>query len=290
MSKHYQRLEDVMRVGFIGVGNIGQPMAEQILAAGFPLVVHDLRRDAAAHLIDRGAVWAESPAEVAAACDVVCTCLPGPDDVEAVVLGDGGIAERLSPGSIYIDHTTSSPALAKRLYAILKEKGVDMLDAPVSGGMEGARSRDLVMLAGGDRATFDKVRPVLDAMAKTVAHVGSIGAGCICKLAHNAATFAVNLAMVECLTLGVKAGVAPATMVEVFQKCAIGRSFDLQVRLPATLFEGDFDPRVALEIAHKDATLAQELSLAYDVPMRVAEICREEMSEAMSRGWGKRDS
>ena len=279
-----------MQVGFIGIGNIGKPMAEQIIRAGHTLVVHDLRRDAASSLVADDAIWAESPAEVATRCDVVCTCLPGPTEVEPVVLSEGGIAAAIMPGSVYVDHTTNAPSLVRRLRDLLATKGVDTLDAPVSGGMEGARTRDLVMLVGGDATVVERVRPVLDSMAKTVMHVGDVGAGCVCKLAHNCAGFSINLAMVECMTLAVKAGVDPATLVDVFQRCAIGRRFDLHVRLPATLFQGDFDPRFALKVANKDMTLATELAQSLGVPMRLAEASAAQMSEAMSRGMGEQDS
>ena len=280
-----------MRVGFIGVGNIGRPMAEQIASAGFPLVVHDIREEAAAPLLQRGALWADSPREVAQQCDMVSTCLPGPAEMEAVALGKDGIVEGIRPGTIYIDHTTNSPMLVRKVHGILADKGVSMLDAPVSGGMEGAQTRDLTLLVGGDKETLDKCRPVLDAMGKTVMHVGDIGAGCICKLMHNAAVFSAELAMTECLTVGVKAGVDPAVLVEVFQKCALGKAFNVQVRLPATLFQGSFDPpRFALGVARKDIGLATELARAHDVPIRLTEVCEEEMSEAMDKGWAGRDS
>ena len=279
-----------MRVGFIGLGSIGTPMAKQIAAAGFPMTVHDVREEAASTLLDMGATWADSPAAVARECDTVCTCLPGPAEMERVVLGDDGILTGATAGTVYIDHTTNSPSVAQRIQGLLAERGVEMLDAPVSGGKEGAETRDMTVLVGGAESTFEKVRPVLDAMAKTVMHVGDIGAGCVCKIAHNSASFSVELAMVECLTLGVKAGIDPAVMVEVFQKCAVGRNFGIQVRLPAPLFNGDFDPRFALKLARKDIGLATELAQAHDVPMPVVELCEAEMSEAVSRGWADRDS
>jgi 3-hydroxyisobutyrate dehydrogenase len=279
-----------MRVGFIGVGNIGRPMAQQIASAGFPLVVHDVRKDAAAALVQQGARWADSPSEVAAACDVVCTCLPGPAEMEEVALGERGIAQGIKPGAVYIDHTTNSPALVRKVHDVLSEKGTKMLDAPVSGGMEGAQTRDITVLVGGDEETLDGCRPVLDAMAKTVMHVGQIGAGSICKLMHNCAGFSVSLAMVECLALGTKAGVDPGVMIEVFQKCALGSAFQLHTRLPETLFRGNFEPRFAMSVAHKDMVLAAELARIHDVPMRLAEVSEQDMASAMSKGWGDRDS
>ena len=279
-----------MKVGFIGTGNIGSPMAGHILRAGFDLFVHDVRRDAAESLVAEGATWAGSPREVAERCDIVCTCLPGPKEMEAVLLGEGGLIEAMGPGTVYIDHTTNSPELVRRVHGVLAKKGVGMVDAPVSGGMEGARTRALTVLVGGDVETLGRCTPVLDAMADTVMHVGPIGTGCVSKLMHNCVGFSLDLAILECLTAGVKAGVEPGVLVEVFQKCALGRGFGLKVRLPETIFQGAFEPRFALQIAHKDMMLATELGRAVDVPMRLAELSAQDMSDAMSRGWGRMDS
>ena len=279
-----------MRVGFIGTGSIGRPMAEQIAAAEFPLVVHDIDRRATDSLVEGGAEWAESPRAVAEQCDVVCTCLPGPPEFQQVIYGSGGVLEGIGPGSALIDHTTNSPELVRDTHRRLESAGVAMLDAPVSGGAEGARTRDLTMLVGGDSDTLDRCKPVLDAIAKTVMHVGNIGAGCVCKIAHNCATFSLDMATAECLTMGVRAGVEPAVLVEVFQKCAIGRNFNLHTRLPDTLFSGDFAPRFALKTALKDMRLATELAAHHGVPMTLTEVCQAEMEEAMSRGWGDMDS
>ena len=279
-----------MRVGFIGVGNIGLPMAEQIRKSGYSMVVHDLRREAAIPLLEDGADWADSAREVAELCDVVCTCLPGPPEMERVTLGEDGLVQGLRPGSVYIDHTTNSPELVKRVHQEVVKSGATMLDAPVSGGKEGAQARDLTVLVGGDSKVLEGVMPILDAMAKTVMHVGPIGSGCVGKVMHNCAIFSLEQAMVECLTLGIKAGVEPSVMVEVFQKAALGRNMGLHVRLPATLFSGDFDPRFALKIAYKDMSLATEMAELHGVSMPVTEQTERAMSEAMDRGWGDRDS
>src|SRR5439155_8041271 len=147
--------------------------------AGHALMVHDRRRAAAEPLIAAGAIWADSPAALAAEAEVVATCLPGPAEMEQVCLGPGGIAGVLRPGALYIDHTTNAPALVRRVHAMLAERGVARLDAPVSGGLEGARTRDLLVMAGGDLATFKRARPLLDAVAKRVIHTGGIGTGSI---------------------------------------------------------------------------------------------------------------
>src|SRR5437868_3272347 len=135
-----------MKIGFIGVGNIGAPIAGQLLMAGHALVVHDLRRAFATALLEAGAEWAASRAALAGECDVVVTCLPGPAEMAAVCLGPDGIVANLKPGALYIDHTTTAPALARRVHAMLAAREVAMVDAPVSGGMEGARTRDLLVM------------------------------------------------------------------------------------------------------------------------------------------------
>ena len=279
-----------MRVGFIGTGSIGQPMADQLLAAGFTLVVHDINRSAATPLLDAGAQWGDSPKAVARQCDIVCTCLPGPPEFQQVVYGANGILEGITAGSVLVDHTTNSPELVRDTHRRLESAGVAMLDAPVSGGAEGARTRDLTMLVGGDSDTLSRCKPVLDAIARTVMHVGDIGAGCVCKIAHNCAGFSLDMATIECLTMGARAGVEPSVLVEVFQKCAIGRNFNLHTRLPDTLFSGDFEPRFALKTAMKDMRLATELAASYGVPMNLTKVCEEEMEEAMTRGWADLDS
>jgi 3-hydroxyisobutyrate dehydrogenase len=279
-----------MRIGFIGVGSIGQPMAGQLLAAGHALVIHDVRREPAAELLAAGAAWAESPADLAARSDVVATCLPGPAEMEAVCLGPRGLLEGIAPGTLYLDHTTNSPMLVRRVQTALAAKRVDMLDAPVSGGMEGARTRDLLVMVGGERAVFERARPVLDTVARRVLYTGGIGTGSVAKLMHNCASFTLDLVMAECWTVGVKAGVAPEVIVDVFNQAALGQMMSLKIRLPATYLRGNFEPRFSLKLARKDLALALELARATDVPMRLSALCEQEMVEAIARGWANQDA
>ena len=279
-----------MKIGFIGVGNIGAPIAGQLLRAGHDLVVHDIRRAAAEPLLAAGAAWSESPAALAAESEAVATCLPGPTEMEAVCLGPHGIVAHLEPGAFYIDHTTNAPALVRRVHALLAEKAVEMLDAPVSGGMEGAQTRDLLVMAGGEPAAFARARPLFDAIAKRVMHVGGIGAGSVAKILHNSATFTLDLVMAECWTVALKAGVDAATIVDVFNEASLGHMMNLKVRLPATLFRGDFDPRFSLALARKDLGLALDLARATDTPMRLGALCEQEMIEAIGRGWANHDA
>src|SRR5204862_8274576 len=218
------------------------------------------------------------------------TCLPGPTEMEQVCLGPGGIVEHLRPGALYIDHTTNAPALVRRVHALLAENGVDMLDAPVSGGMEGAQTRDLLVMAGGDPAAFERARPLLEAVAKRVIYTGGIGTGSIAKIMHNSASFTLDLVMGECWTVGVKAGIDAATIVQVFNEAALGQQMSLKVRLPATYLRGDFDPRFSLALARKDLGLALDLARETKTPMRLAALCDQELTEAVARGWAARDA
>jgi 3-hydroxyisobutyrate dehydrogenase len=279
-----------MKIGFIGIGNIGAPIAGQLLKAGHSLTIHDLRRDSAEALLAAGAVWSPSPAVLASECEMVATCLPGPPEMEAVCLGPDGIVAHLNAGALYIDHTTNAPALVRRVHGVLAARGVAMLDAPVSGGMEGARTRDLLAMVGGEPEAFERARPLLDAIAKRVIHTGGSGTGSIAKIMHNSASFTLDLVMAECWTVGVKAGIDAATIVEVFNEAALGHMMSLKVRLPSTYLRGDFEPRFSLALAKKDLGLALDLARATGTPMRLAALCEQEMIEAIGRGWAGRDA
>ena len=279
-----------MKVGFIGLGNMGAPMCGWLLKAGHSLIVHDLRKDAAAGLLEQGAAWADSPAEVAGRCDVVATCVPGPPEMEAAALGPDGVLQGIRPGTIYIDHTTNSPEVVRKVGAAFKDRSVEMLDAPLDGGREGAVGGELTLFVGGDHATLERAAPVLESFSKSVVWTGELGTGSVTKIVHNALAMSIDLLLTECLTLGVKAGVALPRLVEAFQKgCVVAENAMFRERLPATLFKGDFSPRFALKLAHKDFQLGADLANRYSVPTRLIDICAAELSEAMDRGWGDRD-
>ena len=171
-----------MKVGFVGLGNMGAPMAGWLLKAGFPLVVHDVRAEAAADLVERGATWADSPGNVAEQCDVVATCLPGPSEMEAVTLGRGGIVAKIQPDAIYIDHTTNSPEVVRMVGVAIGERSAHMLDVPVDGGREGALAGDMTLFAGGDETVVERARPVLECYSSNIAWVGELGTGSITKI------------------------------------------------------------------------------------------------------------
>lgn len=279
-----------MKVGFIGLGTMGSHMAMNALKGGHELVVNDLRREAAAPHLAAGAAWADTPHRVAEAAEVVLTSLPGPPEVEAVALGEQGILAGAKPGTAYFDLSTNSPALVRRLHGVFAAKGVHLLDSPVSGGPRGARTRKLALWVGGDRSVFERCKPVLDAIGDQPRYIGPVGAGSIAKLVHNCAGYAIQTALAEVFTMGVKAGVEPLALWQAVRQGAGGRrrTFD---GLVDQFLPGKYDPPAfTLRLAHKDVTLAVALGREQGVPMRVASLVLAELTEALNRGWGERDS
>jgi 3-hydroxyisobutyrate dehydrogenase len=280
-----------MNVGFIGLGTMGRHMASNLIKGGHKLVVYDVRREAAEPHIKAGATWAASPRAVAEATDVVFTSLPGPAEVETVALDEkGGLIAGLTAGKVYFDLSTNSPALVRRIHDVFKARGIDMLDAPVSGGPKGAETRKLALWVGGDEEVYKIYKPVLDAIGDQPYYVGPIGAGSIAKLVHNCAGYVIQTALAEVFTMGVKAGVEPLALWKAVRQGAGGRrrTFD---GLVDQFLPGRFEPPAfALRLAHKDVTLATALGREHKVPMKLANITLEEMTEALNRGWAERDS
>jgi len=273
-------------IGFIGLGAMGRHMAASLQRAGHALSVHDLRRDAANEHVAAGARWAESPQAAAEGAEVLFTSLPGPGDVEAIAAQLQGA---LKPGTAWFDLTTNSPDVVRALHAKLVARGVQLLDAPVSGGPRGAQTGKLALWVGGEEALYDRHLPLLRAIGDQPLYVGAIGAGTIAKLVHNATSFALQAVLAEVMTLGVKAGVEPLALFKAVRQGATGRArtFD---RLPDFYFAGKFDPPAfALALAHKDMKLALELARKNGVPLRMGEAAFAELDEAMRRGWGGRD-
>jgi len=265
-----------MKIGFIGLGAMGRPMAESLQRAGHDLQVHDLRR------VEGFANYKSSVTEAAKDCEVLFTSLPGPAEVEAV-------APQVQSVKAWFDLSTNSPAMVRKLHRQMAAKGIQLLDAPVSGGPRGAQSGKLAIWVGGDEQVFRKYEAVLRQIGDQPYYVGPIGAGTVAKLAHNAASFTVQAALAEIFTLGVKAGVEPLALFKALRQGATGRkrTFD---RLPEHFLPGVYDPPAfTVRLAHKDMTLAMELAAAEGVPMKVGQIALDELAGAMQRGWGDRD-
>ncbi len=277
-----------MKVGFIGIGLMGSSMALNVRAKGHELTVNDIRREASVPHVKAGAAWADSARKAAEASDVVFTSLPGPKEVEAVA---EELLQGMRKGTAWFDLSTNSPTVVRRLEKRFAEKGIAMLDAPVSGGPAGAKSGQLALWVGGDRAEFDKYKAVLDAIGDQAAYIGPIGAGTVAKLVHNMAGYALMAALAEVFTLGVKAGVEPLALWEAVRQGAMGRKrvFD---RLSEQFLRGKYEPAAfALKLGHKDVTLATELARELNVPMKIASVVHSEMTEALNRkGWADVDS
>ena len=263
-----------MNVGFIGLGHMGGPMSRNVLAAGHDLVVHDLSREAAAELEAAGAAWAPTPRETAAGREVVITSLPAPAHVEQVLLGPDGLLSGLEPGSVWIDMSTSVPAVADRVRALAR--GVAVLDAPVSGMATGAKAGTLQIFAGGEEEVFRRVRPLLEAMGdpERILYVGGHGTGYTVKLMLNLLWFAHLVATAEVLTIGTHAGVDLAAL----RRCLLASpaaSYFLERDVLSVLERGDYDDSFALALACKDLGLAVDLARAVGVPVELSAVVEQ---------------
>jgi 3-hydroxyisobutyrate dehydrogenase len=253
-------------------------MATNLQRAGHEVQAHDLRR------VEGFPNWKTSAAEAARGCEVVFTSLPGPKEVQALA---PEIGSSLVKNAAWFDLSTNSPEVVRQLHREMPK--IHFLDAPVSGGPSGAESGKLAIWVGGEPAVFEKYLHVLKAIGDQPLYIGPIGAGTVAKLAHNCASFAIQAALAEIFTLGVKGGVEPLALFRALRQGASGRkrTFD---RLADFYLPGRFDPAAfSLKLAHKDATLALELAEKIGVPMRIGAIALEEFAEGMRRGWGERD-
>jgi 3-hydroxyisobutyrate dehydrogenase len=265
-----------MKVGFIGLGHMGGPMSANVLAAGHDLVVHDVRPDAAAVLVEAGATWASSPRETGAGRDVVITVLPTPQHVSDVLLGPDGLLDGLAPGAVWIDMSTSAPEVADRVRALADPRQVAVLDAPVSGMAVGAKAGTLQIFVGGDAAVYHRIRPVLEAMGDPdkILHVGGNGAGYTVKLMVNLLWFAHLVATAEVLAVGVRAGVDLATLRRCLLASPAASNF-LERDVLSVLERGDYDDSFVLALACKDLGLAVDLARQTGVPAEVSAVVEQ---------------
>ncbi len=277
-----------LKVGYIGLGLMGKAMARNILKAGFPLVVHNRSRAAVDELAGAGARAATSPAEVAGQVDVVFTNLPDSPDVEQVVLGPGGILEGARPGLIFVDNSTIKPATARRIADELGKRGVIGLDAPVSGGDIGAREGTLTIMVGGERAALERVMPVMQAMGRSITHIGGPGAGQIAKAANQIMVAAQMVALGELLVLAQKAGADPQKVVEAIRGGA-AQCWTLDVK-PQRLFAGNRQPGFKAYMQAKDLAIVMETAREYGVPLPAAGVHSQLFNAMLSMGMAELDN
>ncbi len=275
-------------IGFIGLGIMGSRMATRILAAGHRLVVHDVSETAATALVEKGARAARSAAEVATESDVVLLSLPKPDVVEAVLTGPGGVIEGTRAKTV-IDTSTTGSQVIVRAAPKLAEKGMTLIDAPVSGGVPGAANGTLTVMVGGDPATFESVRPILEIIGKNVMHMGDKpGLGQAMKLVNNMLSAAGTLAAMEVLVAGAKAGLDPQKMLDVINTSS-GRCFGTEVKIPECILPGTFPMRFSTDLLHKDVALGVAEAEAMGARMWVVKCARDLLAYSKEQGDGARD-
>ncbi|MFQ5595229.1 MAG: 2-hydroxy-3-oxopropionate reductase [Anaerolineae bacterium] len=279
---------DKIKIGFIGLGLMGKPMARNLMRAGYHLTVHNRSRAPVEELAVEGAAPASTPREVAANSDVVITCVPDSPEVEEVVLGPDGIIEAARPGLIYIDMSTISPAFTRSLAAKLAEVGISMLDAPVSGGDIGAQEGTLSIMVGGPRETFDACRPIFQAMGKGITYVGESGAGQTAKAANQIIVAGTMAAMAEALVLTAKSGVDPARVIEAISGGA-ARCWALEVRAPQIL-RRDLGPGFKAQMQYKDLNIVADAACAVQAPLPVTAVVRELYAALLAAGRGDLDN
>ena len=270
-----------MRIGFVGTGTMGNPMARCLLEAGHQVAVHDLRREATADLCAVGARWAENPRAVAEASEVVFTSLPGPAEVERAVLDPSrGILAGLPSGGGYVDMTTNAPNVVRRIAEACRARGVAMLDAPVSG-----RPPAMTIMVGGDPTTFAMYQPLLACMGRKIFHVGEIGAGCVAKLVTQYLGYANFITSLEGLLIGARAGLDLGVLAQIVPVSAgASRTFD---NIPRSVFDGTFRAGGTLDIVAKDVHLACELARDVGAPAHMGVIADDAYQRAQAQGWGQ---
>jgi 2-hydroxy-3-oxopropionate reductase len=270
------------RIGFIGLGLMGKPMAHNLLKAGYPLTVFNRSRPAMTELASAGAAIADSPQTVAERSDVVITCVSDSPDVEAVVLGDNGILAGARSGMLYIDHSTIAPATSRKVYEILQAQGVDALDAPVSGGDIGAQQGTLSMMVGGDVAAFERALPILQAMGKNIVHIGEAGAGQVTKACNQIVVAMTVQAIAEAFTLAKKSGVDPAKV----RSALLGgfaQSRVLEVH-GQRMIDREFQPGFKLDLFRKDMNIVLQTGKELQLPLMGAAQSAELMNALLAQG------
>ena len=253
----------MIKVGYVGLGNMGLPMTRNLIAAGFDVQVRSRSKGPVAQAVAAGATEAAGLADLAAACDLVCTCVPMPEDVEAIYLGDAGLVSGITPGTILIDHSTVGPDTNRRVNDAASAAGGHFLDAPVSGGPAGAEAGTLAIMVGGEAAVFEQAKPVLDALGKTIVHLGPCGSGSVAKLINNMLVGVHLRALIESLQIAARSGVDLDGLSQVLMGGSAA-SFILE-RMYPLLRERNFEPRFRAELFHKDLRLAVELARACGV-------------------------
>jgi 2-hydroxymethylglutarate dehydrogenase len=277
-----------MKVGFIGLGVMGGRMAKNIIKGGFELKVYDVVESSVKEFIELGVKVGTSPADVASECEVIMTSLPNSNIVYSVVTGENGILQGAKPGSIMVDFSSITPRAIQQIHKEAIKKGVEVIDAPVSGGSTGAKNGTLTIMVGGKKEVLEKARPLLNCVGKTIYHVGDVGAGDTVKLVNNLLLGANMTAAAEALVLGVKAGIKPDVLFDVISKSS-GNSYALKAKYPNFISTGNFDPGFMVDLQYKDLQLAVETAKDLGLPLIIGNISQQLYEIARAEGLGKED-
>ena len=275
-------------VGFIGVGNMGNPMAGNVLKNGFPMTVFDKNPKAMENLVQAGARPATSAREVVESSEIVLTCLPASPDVEALYLEPGGLIELARPGTILIDLSSVLPSTPRKLEPRAQARGVHYLESPVSGGVAGARAATLAIMVGGDPQILERARPVLRAIGPNIFSVGPVGAGNTVKAINNMMACVNSLAMMEGVVLGVKAGLDPMIVYEVV-KASSGGSKALE-RIPSALVPRRFEPGFKVQLMNKDLDTFNTIARELHVPVSFSNVAQRYQQAALAAGLAEMDT
>jgi 2-hydroxy-3-oxopropionate reductase len=281
-------MSEKLTVGYIGLGLMGKSMARNILRAGFPLVVHNRSQAAVAELVAEGARAAASIAEVTNQVEVIFTNLPDTPDVEKAALGTGGVIDQAHPGLIFVDNSSIMPVASRKIARLLGEKGVQCLDAPVSGGDIGAREGTLTIMVGGPEEALERVMPVFQAMGKKITHVGDSGCGQIAKAANQIMVAAQMVAMGELLIFAKKAGADPQKVVEAIRGGA-AQCWTLDVK-PPRLFAGNRTPGFKAHMQAKDLAIIMETAREYGVALPSAAVDGQLFNAMLQMGMANLDN
>jgi 3-hydroxyisobutyrate dehydrogenase len=269
-------------IGYIGLGNMGGALARRLLRKG-PIHVNDLDKGQIQKHVKLGGIQAASPAALARKCDIILMCLPTSNEVRQVIFGKGGILEGARPGTLLVDQTTGNPMATREMAVALKKKKIDLIDAPVSGGVAGAEAGTIAIMVGGSKALYAKIKPVLDDISSVVFHAGDIGNGQVAKIVNNAISAGQRALSFECIAMGVKAGLDPKTAVEIVAKSS-GSNNVVTKTFPNNLFKADnFEFNFTLALSHKDLSLATQLGADLEYAMAITPVVREQVMRAINR-------
>jgi 2-hydroxy-3-oxopropionate reductase len=275
------------KIGFIGIGIMGKPMSLNLLKAGYSVLVNDINQQSVTEVVEHGAIKANSPRDVASQSDVVITMLPDSPEVEAVVLGKDGIMEGICPGTLFIDMSTIAPETSKKIHKILADRGVEALDAPVSGGEVGAKAGTLSIMVGGSKAAFERALPIFQVLGKNIVHVGAAGAGQVTKACNQIIVGMTIQAVAEAMTLAKKAGVDLEKVREaLLGGFAQSRILDLHGK---RIIEGNYQPGFKIKLHRKDMKIALQTGRTLSVPLPGSEIIAAQMDAMLAQGQGELD-